>query len=394
MLQPRLAADVSHRFPGLRDGWARFDGPAGTQVVDTAIEAMAAYLGDGRNANSHGRFAASRATDELVAASRSSVARLLGAPDPLGVVFGPNMTSLMFAFTRTLARTWQAGDEIVCTRLDHDANVTPWVLAARDVGAVVRFADFDVATGRLPVESVTSLLSDRTRWVAVTGASNAIGTIPDVAAIAPAAHAVGARLLVDAVHLTPHHRIDLADLGCDVLVCSPYKWYGPHAGVLTSPVEFLETLEPYKVRPADDAVPWRFETGTPSFEAIAGIGAAAEFLLDLGMDDVADHEAAVFAPLLEGLLAMGHVTVHGPRDLTDRTPTLAFTVEGHSPDEVAAALAADRIAVWSGDYYAVEVMASLGLAESGGAVRAGVVRYTTPDDVDRLLSAVARLSDR
>ena len=392
MLQPRLAADLTARFPGLGDGWARFDGPAGTQVVDAAIEAMAAYLRDGRNANSHGRFEASQATDALVGRSRSSVARLLGLSDPLGIVFGPNMTSLMFAFTRTLARTWRPGDEIVCTRLDHDANVTPWVLAARDVGAVVQFADFDVASGRLPVEAVTSLLTERTRWVAVTGASNAIGTIPDVPAIASAARAAGARVLVDAVHLTPHRRIDVGALGCDVLVCSPYKWYGPHAGVLAAGVELLEALEPYKVRPADNAVPWRYETGTPSFEAIAGIGAAADFLLELGMDDVADHEAAVFDPLLNGLLAMGHVTVHGPRDLIDRTPTLAFTVAGHSPDEVASVLAAERVAVWSGDYYAVEVMASLGLATSGGAVRAGVVRYTTPDDVNRLLTAVAGLA--
>ncbi len=382
---------VRSRFPGAQDGWARFDGPGGTQMVDVAIDAMRDYLRSGHNANSHGEFAASAATDAMVAASRASVGRLLGA-DPNTVVFGPNMTSLMFAFTRAIARTLEPGDEIVCTRLDHDANVTPWVLAAQDAGARVVFADFDAATGRLPVDAVASVLTDRTRWVAVSGASNAIGTMPDVAAIATAAHAAGARLLVDAVHLAPHCRIDVGAMGCDVLMCSPYKWYGPHAGVLCGNPDVLASITPYKVRPASDAAPNRFETGTPSFEAIAATGAAAAFLLELGMDNVRAYEAALFEPLLGGLLANERVHVHGPRDLVDRTPTVSFTVDGHSPDEVARRLAADGVAVWSGDYYAVEVMAALGLAASGGAVRAGLSVYSDADDVDRLLAVVATLT--
>ncbi|MEY2468604.1 MAG: hypothetical protein QOF21_1302 [Actinomycetota bacterium] len=382
---------MQDRFPGVRDGWARFDGPAGTQMVDVAIDAMAAFLRSGDNANGHGVFAASHATEAMVAGSRASVARLLGA-EPDAVVFGPNMTSLSFAFTRAVGRTLSEGDEIVCTRLDHDANVTPWVLAARDAGARVVFAEFDTETGRLPVDAVTSMLTDRTRWVAVTGASNAIGTMPDVTAITAAAHAAGARVLVDAVHLTPHQPVDIGAIGCDVLLCSPYKWYGPHAGVLCGRSDVLEEIVPYKVRPASDAVPDRYETGTPSFEAIAAIGAAAEFLLDFGMAEVATHEAALFAPLLEGLLATDGVRVYGPHDRAGRTPTVAFTVEGHSPDEVATQLAAERIAVWTGDYYAVEAMTALGLADTGGAVRAGVACYTSPDDVDRLVTAVGKIA--
>jgi cysteine desulfurase family protein (TIGR01976 family) len=385
-----VAADVTDRFPGLADGWARFDGPAGTQAVDTAIDAMAGYLRDGRNANSHGLFAASAATDEMVAASRSAVADLVGGQAE-GIVFGPNTTSLMFAFTRAIARSLEPGDEIVCTRLDHDANVTPWVMAAADVRAKVVFADFDVSTGRMSVDAVASCLSERTKWVAVTGASNAIGTIPDITAITAAAHERGARVLIDAVHLTPHRKIDVTAIGCDVLACSPYKWYGPHAGLLCARPDLLAELQPYKVRPADDAVPNRFETGTPSFEAIAATGAAARFLLELGMDAVAAHEAAIFEPLLDGLLEMAHVRVHGPSDMADRTPTVAFTVDGLTPDEVASRLAAARVAVWSGDYYAVEVMTALGLADKGGAVRAGVARYTTESDVARLLESVKNL---
>jgi cysteine desulfurase family protein (TIGR01976 family) len=382
--------DLTARFPGLADGWARFDGPAGTQAVDTAIEAIAAYLSNGDNANTHGVFSASRATAELVAGARATVGRLLGG-DPAGVVFGANMTTLVMAFTRSVGRTLGPGDEVVCTRLDHDANLTPWVLAAADRGATVRLAAFDAATGRLDPEAVTSLIGERTRWVAVTGASNAIGTIPDLAPIVAAAHAAGARVLVDGVHLVPHRPVDVATVGCDAVATSSYKWYGPHAGVLWVEPGLLESLDPYKVRPADDKGPGRFETGTPAFEAIAGLAAAARFLLDEGMDAVAAHERSVFAPLLDGLLAMDHVRVHGPTDLVDRTPTVAFTVDGLHPDQVAAALADRRIAVWSGDYYAVEAMRTLGLAETGGAVRAGVVRYTTAEDVDRLLEAVAGL---
>ena len=371
------------RFPGLTDGWARLDGPAGTQAVDTAIAAIRDQLADGSSANTGGFFAASRTTAELVTSTRAGVGRLLGA-DPGGVVFGANMTTLTFAFARAVARGLAPGDEIVCTRLDHDANIAPWARAAEDAGARVVMAPFDPATGRLPTEEVTSLIGDRTRWVAITGASNAIGTIPDLPPVVAAAHAAGARVFVDAVHLVSHRRLDVAALGCDVLATSAYKWYGPHTGMLWVEPGLLGRLDPDKVRPAPDGGPPRFETGTPAFEALAGVRAAAEFLLEVDVE----REMTVFAPMLHGLLAMPHVSVWGPRDLTDRTPTVAFTVAARRPDDVAQRLADARVAVWSGDYYAVEVMASLGLAASGGAVRAGVACYTEADDVDRLLDVV------
>jgi cysteine desulfurase family protein (TIGR01976 family) len=382
---------VRDRFPGVRDGWARFDGPAGTQMVDTAIGAVRHHLEGGTNANSGGRFAASIETGHLVDDARETVARLFGA-DAGGIVFGPNMTTMTLAFTRAVGRTLEPGDEVLGTQLDHDANVTPWRLAADDAGATMHLAPFDTASGRLPVERITERIGPRTRWVAITGASNALGTIPDVTAVADAAHAAGARVFVDAVHLAPHRAIDVGALHCDALATSPYKWYGPHAGVLWLTPELRTGLTPYKVRPAPSTPPERWETGTPAYEAIAGTHAAAEFLLTTGMETLAKSEAELFAPLLDGLLALAGVEVHGPRDLEDRTPTVCFSVAGRTPDDVAAALAAERIAVWGGHYYAVEAMAALRLAARGGAVRAGISCYTTADDVDRLLRAVARLT--
>jgi cysteine desulfurase family protein (TIGR01976 family) len=381
---------MRERFPGIDPDWARFDGPAGTQMVDSAIDAMADFLRSGASANGHGHFAASVASTGVVADARHCVGRLLGA-DPDGLVFGANMTTLNFALTRSLARDWSEGDEIVGTRLDHDANVTPWRLAAADRGAVVRLAEFDTTTGRLDPDAVAALLGPRTRWVAITGASNALGTMPDVAAVVAAAHAAGARVLVDAVHLVPHVAVDVAALGCDAFLTSPYKWYGPHAGVLWLAPDLRDALTPYKVRPAPDSGPERWETGTPSFEAIAAIRAAAAFLIDTGLDAIARHEHERFRSLLNGLLEMDHVTVHGPQDLTDRTPTVCFSVTGHDPDDVAAELADRCIAVWSGNYYAVETMAALGLTDRG-AIRAGVSCYTSEADVARLLDAVAALA--
>jgi len=380
------------RFPGLAGHWARFDGPAGTQMVDVAIDAIADFCRSGSNANAHGLFDAAVEVDLVVERGRAAVGALLGA-DPGGIVFGPSSTNLLFGLTRAISRSLRPGDEVVCTQLDHDANVTPWRLAARDAGATAVMAKVDAA-GTLPVEAVTTQLTGRTRWVAVTGASNAIGTIPDVAAIAAAAHDVGARVVVDAVHLAPHRAIDVGALGCDVLATSPYKWYGPHAGVLWVEPGLLEELDAYRVRPAPSTGPGKLETGTPSFEAIAAIDAAARFLRETGLDAVRAAEEALFAPLLDGLLAMAGVEVYGRPDLEGRTPTVAFNVVGHHPDDVARALAGDRIAVWSGNYYAVEIMAALGLESRGGAVRAGVCSYNTADDVDRLLAAVERLPGR
>ncbi len=377
------------RFPGIGDDWARFDGPAGTQMVDSAIDAMTDFLRSGENANHGGEFAASRACTELVHDARHCVGKLLGA-DPEGIAFGANMTTLNFALTRALARTWAPGDEIVGTRLDHDANVTPWQLAADDAGAVLRLAAFDPATGRLDPEAVAALVGPRTRWIAVTGASNALGTVPDLASIVAVAHGAGARVLVDGVHLVPHRAVDLAALGCDAFLTSPYKWYGPHAGVLWLAPDLRGSLPAYKVRPAPVAAPGRWETGTTAYESVAAIRAAAAFLLETGLATIAHHESARFARLLDGLLGMPHVTIHGPRDLAARTPTVCFSVAGRAPDAVAAALAARCVAVWSGNYYAVETMAALGLSD--GAIRAGVSCYTSDADVDRLLAGVAALA--
>jgi cysteine desulfurase family protein (TIGR01976 family) len=379
------------RFPGVVDGWARFDGPAGTQMVDTAISAMADWAASGHNANSGGAFAAAAESDALLERTRATVATLLGTT-PDTVCFGANMTTLTLAFTRAVAQTLRPGDRVVGTRLDHDANVTPWRLACEASGAEHVLAPFDPATGVLAPAAVTGLIDERTRWVAVTGASNLLGTIPDLAPIITAAHAAGARVFVDAVHLAPHRRIDVAALRCDVLVTSPYKWYGPHAGVLVVEPGLVDELPVAKVRPAPDHGPRRWETGTPSFEAIAATEAAARFLLDEGMDRIAASEAAVFSPLLDGLAALHGVHVWGPSTREGRTPTVAFTVAGKHPDEIAAALAADRIATWAGHSYALEAVGQLGLADTGGVVRAGVVAYIEPAEVNRLLDAVEKLA--
>lgn len=376
------------RFPGLRDGWVRLDGPAGTQMVDSAIDAMAEWMRSGRSANHGGLFAAGEATDELVASTRSVAGELLGA-DPHGVVFGPNMTTLTLRFAAAVGRSLQPGDEIVCTQLDHDANVTPWLIAAERAGAVVRFAEPDRETLELPVEAIEAVLSERTRWVAVTAASNAVGTIPDVAAIVAAAHAAGARTYVDAVHATVHRRQDVAALDTDVLVCSPYKWFGPHGGILCARPELLAELQPDKLRPAPDEGPERWENGTHSFETIAGVRAAAEYMLELDWDAVEAHEKALLGVMLGGLAAIDGVKVYGAA--ADRAPTLMFSVAGHPADEVARALAAEQIAVWHGSYYAWELQHFLGLGPDG-AIRAGAVHYTEPADVERLLAAVESLA--
>ena len=378
------------RFPGAQNDWARFDGPAGTQMVDSAIRAASDWSSSGNNANTHGAFAAAHATDALLERARGVVAQLLDA-DPNGVVFGANMTTMTFAFTRAVARTLKPGDRVVGTRLDHDANVSPWRIACEESGAEHVLAPFSPADGRLDMDALASLITPNTKWVAVTGASNLIGTMPEIKTVVSLARHVGARVFVDAVHLVPHMPVSVRDIGCDVLATSPYKWYGPHAGVLCIEPNLLNALPVAKVRPADDVGPRRFETGTPNLENIAATEAAARHLLEENMSSVAKYERDVFAPLLHGLLAMPRVKVWGPPTLESRTPTVAFTVDGMAPDRVTEALAAKKIAVWAGSSYAVELVSHLGLAESGGVVRAGVVRYVTSDDVQRLLHAVASL---
>jgi cysteine desulfurase family protein (TIGR01976 family) len=378
-----------HRFPGLADGWARLDAAAGTQPVDSVIDAIDDWLRSGRVANDDGRFAAAGACHALVADARRGIGELLGA-DREGVVFGPSMTSLTFAFSRAVARTLQPGDEIVCTRLDHDANVAPWLAASRDSGATVRFAEPDPDTLELPVEAFAQVLGPRTRWVAATAASNAVGTMPDLPAIAALTREHGAQLFVDAVHATPHRRLDVAALDCDALACSAYKWFGPHLSVLWARPQLLADLTPERLRPAGDGVPERWEQGTSSFETLAGGVAAADYLQTLDWARVREHEQALFAQLLDGLAAIGGVTLFG--HARDRSPTAMFTVDGRTSAQVAERLAAERIAVWHGTYYAWELFRLLGL-ERDGAVRASIVHYNDASDVERLVSAVAAVAD-
>ncbi|MFM8663628.1 MAG: cysteine desulfurase-like protein [Acidimicrobiaceae bacterium] len=392
-MQNAHSNSLRHHFPGLRDGWSRFDGPAGTQMVDVAINAMTEWATTGSNANTGGYFAAADACDALLESTRSVVGEFLGA-DSAGICLGANMTTMTMAFTRAIARTLKPGDRIVGTRLDHEANVSPWRIACELSGAEHVLTPFDPQTGRLDMDALEQLVNDRTKWVAVTGASNLIGTMPDLKAVVAIAHKHGARVFVDAVALAPHRQINIRELGCDVLATSPYKWYGPHAGVMYIEPSLLNSLPIAKVRPASDTGPRRFETGTPNFEGIAATQAAARFLIEEDMQKLQAAERAVFAPLLEGLLETPGVHVWGPHDLEMRAPTVSFTIDSMSPDRVAQELAAKKIAVWSGDSYAVEVVAQLGLTESGGVVRAGVVRYIDNEDVDKFLAAVRGLVSR
>jgi cysteine desulfurase family protein (TIGR01976 family) len=342
----------------------------------------------GRGANQDGAFAAAAQTDELVAAARASVARLLGG-HPTGIAFGPSMTALTMAFAAAVGRTLRPGDEVICTRLDHDANVSPWLIACERAGATVRFAEPDRERLELPAAAIEAVLSDRTRWVAVTAASNAVGTIPDLPGIVAAAHAAGARVFVDAVHAAPHRRLDVEDLGCDALACSAYKWYGPHVGILWARPEVHEALAPDKVRPSPDTFPERWELGTLPFEALAGVKAAAEYVMGLDWDEVREHEEGLLGDALEGLGAVPGVRLHGAA--RNRTSTLMFSLDGRTSTEVAAALAERRIAVWDGNYYAYEIERFLGL-EPHGAVRAGFVHYNEVDDAERLIAAVREVS--
>jgi len=375
------------RFPGLRDGWARLDGPAGTQMVDASIDAMTEFMRSGDNANHGGVFRAAEATDELTLAARDAVGRFLGGT-PEGVAFGPSMSALTMRFAAAVGRTLARGDEIVCTRLDHDANVAPWLIAAERAGATVRFADPEPGTLELPASAIEAVLGDRTRWVAVTAASNAVGTVPDLPGIVAAAHAAGARVYVDAVHAVPHRPLAVEALGADALACSAYKWFGPHVGILWGRPDLLAELQPDKLRPSPNEVPDRWELGTLPFEGLAGVRAAADFMLSLDRDALRAHEDALLAQMLDGLHRIDGVTVHGAA--RDRAPTVMFTVGRRTAIEVARALAADEVAVWHGNYYAVELARHLGLQQHG-AVRAGAVAYTDEEDVRRLLDAVSRL---
>lgn len=387
-------AAVRAQFPALAEGLAHFDGPGGTQVPAAVTDAVATAMRSAIS-NRHGDFPSSARADGIVDAARAAVADLLGI-DPRGAFFGPSMTANTYLLSRALAKTWSPGDEVVVSRLDHDANIRPWVHAAGAAGATVRWADIDEKTCEL--ETYDDLINDRTRLVAVTAASNAVGTRPDVRAIADTAHAVGALLHVDGVHATPHGAVDVAALGADFYACSSYKWYGPHAAVTVADPGLLETLQPDKLVPSSDDVPDRFELGTPGFAQLAGITAAVDWIASLGsgstrreqvvdaMASIEAHETEVFTRLYDGLHSHPGVTLLGSP--TRRTPTVGFTVDGRTPQQVAKALGDKGICVWAGNYYAVELMRRVGLEDSGGAVRAGVVCYSTTDEVDRLLEAL------
>jgi cysteine desulfurase family protein (TIGR01976 family) len=393
---------VRRHFPALKAGYAHFDGPGGSQTPDVVADAVARTLVSPL-ANRGRVTAAERAADDIVTGGREAVADLLGA-DPRGVVFGRSMTQLTFDTARTLAATWASGDEVVVTRLDHDANIRPWVLAAENAGAVVRWADFDPATGELTEDDVAAVLSPRTRLVAVTAASNLIGTCPPVRAIADLAHEAGALVHVDGVHFTAHAAVHLDALGADFYACSPYKFLGPHCGVLAASPTLLETLHPQKLAPSSDAVPERFELGTLPYELLAGTTAAIDFLASLGperdgrrarlvaaMAAIGAHEDRLRARIEAGLAELPGVTVHSRA--AHRTPTLLVSFAGREPADAYEFLAERGVNAPASSFYALEASRRLGLGD-GGALRIGLAPYVDDSDVDRLLDGLRAFVER
>jgi cysteine desulfurase family protein (TIGR01976 family) len=387
---------VRAQFPALQTGAAFFDGPGGSQTPRAVADAVAHALVAG--VSNRGRVTpAEQRADRIVTDARQGVADLLGA-DPGGVVFGRSMTQLTYDFSRAMAKRWCPGDEVVVTRLDHDANIRPWVQAAEAVGATVRWVDFDRDTGELPVELVTAALSERTRLVAVAGASNLIGTRTDLPAITDAVHRAGALAYVDGVHLVPHTSVDITALGADLLVCSAYKFCGPHMGVLVAAPDLLEDVHPDKLLPSSNAVPERFELGTLPYELLAGLTAAIDFLADLtpsagqrpvrlqrSFAALGAHEDAMLHRIEDGIDTMKGAIRHSvaPR----RTPLVLFSIDGVDPGDVQRRLAAANINAPAGSFYAIECSRWFGLGDKG-AVRAGIAPYTNADDVDRLLDAL------
>jgi cysteine desulfurase family protein (TIGR01976 family) len=388
-------------YPALADGYAYLDGAAGTQVPAAVVDAIAGAYRAGLG-NVGGAFPASQRAAAIVVECRRAVADLVGGV-PDGVVLGPSMTALTYRLAPALAAGWGPGDEVVVSRLDHDANVRPWLQVAARAGATVRWAEFDPGTGELPAEQYDGLLGDRTRLVAVTAASNVLGTRPDVAAIAARAHRAGALTYVDGVHATAHGPVDVAALGADFYATSAYKWCGPHVAAVVADPGLLEPLRPAKLAASSDAVPERFDRGTPPFADLAGVTAAAEHLASLdpaaagsrgrrlrtSMATAEAYEQQLFEVLLGGLEAMPQVTSYGKA--ARRTATAYFTVAGHTPRQVASHLAARGVNVWNGHNYAWEPTAVLGIRDTGGAVRAGLVHYNDRSEVDRLLEGVAEL---
>ncbi len=423
MTSPLAIEHIRSHFPALAmqvhgQPAVFLDNPGGTQVPQAVVDAMASYL-LASNANHGGAFATSQRSDAILDEAHAAMADLLNAASPDEIVFGPNMTTLTFSVSRALGRLIGPGDEIVLTRMDHDANITPWVMLAQERGATVRWVDFDVEDYTLDMAGLREALSERTKLVAVGYASNALGTVHDVATITRWAHAVGALVYVDAVQYVPHGPVDVQALGCDFLVCSAYKFFGPHVGVLYGRYDLLDSLTAYKVRPAPNTPPGKFETGTQNHEGMAGVLAAVDFLAVLGqhygqpyvdrfaglagrrlhlktaMTLLRAYDRELSAAILAELATVPGVRIHGitdPGRFDQRVPTVSFTWPGHHPRAIATALGAQGIFVWDGNYYALAVTERLGLEDKGGMVRVGAVCYNTVDEIHRLGDALRALA--
>ncbi|MGD2078501.1 MAG: cysteine desulfurase-like protein, partial [Chloroflexota bacterium] len=394
-----------------------FDGPGGTQTPQRVIDAMRDYLARD-NSNLGGAFATSQRTVQMVSEARQAMADFLNARHPEEIVFGQNMTSLTFAASRAIARTWSPGDEIIVTYLDHDANITPWVMAAAERNVTVRWLDIQTEDCTLDFQRLAALLNEKTRLVAVTHASNAVGTIVDVGRVTTMAHRVGALVYVDAVHYSPHNPLDVQATDCDFLACSAYKFFGPHTGILYGKYDLLDGLTAYKVRPAPSKPPGKWETGTQSFESLAGVKAAIVYLEEIGrtlddgastpqpgvsgrrlrlktaMEAIKEYEAGLSQHFLNQATSVPGLRVYGITDLErleERAPTFAISLAGHTPRQVAEYLGQQGIFVWDGHYYAVAVMEQLGTLDQGGLVRVGFVHYNTVEEIDRLIDALTAL---
>ncbi len=381
------------------------DGPGGTQTPQSVIDAMVGYL-QGGSSNLGGPFHTSQETGKVVAAARQATADMLNAR-PEEIAFGQNMTSLTFSFSRALARTWQPGDEIIVTRLDHDANISPWLTAAADRGVTVRWLDFNPADCTLNLDNLAGLLNEKTRLLAITAASNAVGSITDIPRATRMAHAVGALVYVDAVHYAPHGLIDVQAWDCDFLACSVYKFFGPHTGVLYGKYNLMDDLTAYKVRPASPKPPEKWETGTQSFESLAGVTAAVNYIASIGgetgdrrqriqqaMERVKAYEIALSERFLRSAAELPGLKVYGITDverLDQRTPTFAVSLASCPPAQLATRLGEQGIFVWHGHYYAIAVMERLGLLDKGGLVRIGFAHYNTVDEVDRLVRVLREI---
>lgn len=381
-----------------------FDGPGGSQVPTPVLDAMTAYLGH-YNSNLGGAFFSSEKTVDVVAQARSAAQALLGAPSAENIVFGANMTSLTFQLSRAISRDWQAGDEIIVTALEHYSNVSSWQQAAEDKGAVVHQVRVNEDDCTLDYDHLTSLLSDKTRLVAVTHASNTTGSLVDVQRVIEAAHQVGAQVYIDAVHYVPHALVDVQALGCDFLACSAYKFFGPHVGIAYIAPQWLQTLRPYKVEPATNQGPGRFETGTQSFEALAGFTASVEYLAQWGEPGAGlrqrlqqsyaqyqQHEAELSRHFLACVAQYSNIRLYGITDtarLHERTPTFAIRIDGVTPGDVAVHLGKQNMCVWNGHFYAQGLCEQLGVMDDGGVIRIGLMHYNTTAEIDQLFAAMA-----